>query len=226
MSIRRSFFCGITLAALTSSMVFACGEDDATTGTEVLPSQDAAIADGGSNTPDATTPADASANDAATVPDGNTALDAGGGTDAGACAGSDLDMTAAALTVAVGVGNVSLSSPAPASGFYNVTSIKKPDAAALGTNYRGLLSFTATSIFLTEQWDNGPVVKRKASYVVTNGAFVITPLCGEFPGSRTWKFYYDDGAPDAGGDGKKRVRVILPGLSSDKGYELNLTKTI
>jgi hypothetical protein len=203
-------------------MVFACGGDDATTGTEVLPSQDAAIADGA---PDATTSVDGSASDAATVPDGNSALDAGAVTDGGTCTASDLDMTAAALTVAVGAGNVSLASPAPASGFYNVTSIKKPDAAALGTNYRGLLAFTATSIFLTEQWDNGPVVKRKASYVVTNGAFVITPLCGEFPGSHTWKFYYD-GAPDAGGDGKKRVRVILPGLSSDKGYELNLTKTI
>jgi|GEM_PF-6465507 len=220
MSIRRSFVCGIALAALTSSMAFACGGDDETPGTNVLPSEDASVADSTAATDGNTT------TDSATIPDGNSAVDAGGETDGGTCTASDLDTTAAALTVAVGAGNVSLASPAPASGFYNVTSIKKPDAAALGTNYRGLLAFTATSIFLTEQWDNGPIVKRKASYVVNNGAFEITPLCGDFPGSRTWKFYYDDGAPDAGGDGKKRVRVILPGLSSDKGYELNLTKTI
>jgi hypothetical protein len=84
-----------------------------------------------------------------------------------------------------------------------------------------MLSFVNSSIFIAEQWDNGPIVNRKVSQTIANGSFNITPICGTFPGSQSWKFGYI--VPDGG---KKRVHILLPGLDPAQNYEFVFEKTI
>ncbi len=205
-------------------MVFACGGDDATTGTDVLPSQDAAVTDGGSNAvTDATTPTDAGTTDAATIPDGNSAVDAGSPTDGGACIGFDFGADHPAAAVSEGTSNVSLTSAGPPARRYIVSSVVKP-AGSAGGAYKGLWSFTTGGLLqITEQWDNGAVVKRRARYTVVNNVLKIAPECGgTFPGTNEWKFYYIN-RPKAGQvPAADIVRVLSPGVTAGTDYQYEM----